>query len=95
MGDSKVSQFDNIYFGISNHIGKLRMAVNGIGWKAAKIEKLHTIKSDEMSRFYWMRSIKQYELSIATKDGNVTRFLNFQRDVININIFFYIIYLFY
>ncbi|CAG8558756.1 1158_t:CDS:10 [Diversispora eburnea] len=80
MGDPKSKQFENIYYGLSNYPGILKLAPSGLGWKTADSENIVTISADEFKKIQWMRVARDYQLKVALKNGSAARFDGFVKD---------------
>ncbi|CAG8825664.1 27142_t:CDS:2, partial [Dentiscutata erythropus] len=82
-------QFENIYYGLSNYPGILKLAPSGLGWKTADSENIVTISADEFKKIQWMRVARDYQLKVALKNGSAARFdgFNFEslREIIRTN----------
>ncbi|CAG8510883.1 4943_t:CDS:10 [Acaulospora morrowiae] len=80
MGEPKSKQFENIYYGLSNYPGILKLAPSGLGWKTADSENIVTISAEEFKRIQWMRVARDYQLKVALKNGSAARFDGFAKD---------------
>ncbi|RHZ65154.1 hypothetical protein Glove_319g134 [Diversispora epigaea] len=80
MGEPKSKQFENIYYGLSNYPGILKLAPSGLGWKTADSENIVTIPADEFKKVQWMRVARDYQLKVALKNGSAARFDGFAKD---------------
>lgn len=90
MSEPRSKQFENIFYGLSNTPGILKLAPSGIGWKTSDSENIVTISAEEFKKMQWMRVARNYQLRIALKNGNAARFDGFNKDVCTI--FFIILY---
>ncbi|CAG8715314.1 6574_t:CDS:10, partial [Racocetra persica] len=80
MGEPKSKQFENIYYGLSNSPGILKLAPSGLGWKTPDSDSIVTISADEFKRAQWMRVARDYQLKVALKNGNAARFDGFPKE---------------
>lgn len=79
----KLLQFDKIYLGTDFSVGKLRLAPSGLGWKSLVEDKILTIESHRIKKFYWLRVARLFELQVLlkdNKDGRMVRFNGFKKD---------------
>ncbi|CAG8681792.1 10725_t:CDS:10 [Funneliformis caledonium] len=81
MGEPRSKQFENIYYGLSNIPGILKLAPSGLGWKTSDAENIVTISAEEFKKMQWMRVARNYQLRIALKNGNAARFDGFNKDM--------------
>ncbi|CAI2187282.1 4599_t:CDS:10 [Funneliformis geosporum] len=79
--DPRSKQFENIYYGLSNTPGILKLAPSGLGWKTSDAENIVTISAEEFKKMQWMRVARNYQLRIALKNGNAARFDGFNKDM--------------
>ncbi|KAF9585802.1 FACT complex subunit [Lunasporangiospora selenospora] len=76
----KVSQFDDIYLGLSPELGLLRLAQSGLGWKAHKGSPIRMVQETDLKKTYWIRAARNYQLKLHLRDGSIVKFDGFQRD---------------
>ncbi|CAB4434320.1 unnamed protein product [Rhizophagus irregularis] len=81
MSEPRSKQFENIFYGLSNTPGILKLAPSGIGWKTSDSENIVTISAEEFKKMQWMRVARNYQLRIALKNGNAARFDGFNKDM--------------
>ncbi|CAG8696474.1 14581_t:CDS:10, partial [Dentiscutata erythropus] len=80
MSEPKSKQFENIYYGLSNSPGILKLAPSGLGWKTPDSESIVTISAEEFKKVQWMRVARDYQLKFALKNGNAARFDGFPKE---------------
>ncbi|CAG8731584.1 2281_t:CDS:2, partial [Dentiscutata heterogama] len=80
MGEPKSKQFENIYYGLSNSPGILKLAPSGLGWKTPDSESIVTISAEEFKKVHWMRVARDYQIKFALKNGNAARFDGFPKE---------------
>ncbi|RIB21363.1 SSrecog-domain-containing protein [Gigaspora rosea] len=80
MGEPKSKQFENIYYGLSNSPGILKLAPSGLGWKTPDSDSIVTISADEFKRVHWIRVARDYQIKFALKNGNAARFDGFPKE---------------
>ncbi|KAG0223573.1 FACT complex subunit [Actinomortierella wolfii] len=76
----KVSQFDEIYLGLSPDLGRLRLATNGLGWKALSGEGIFTVRDTDLKKATWLRAARGFQLRLTLRDGQIVKFDGFARD---------------
>jgi structure-specific recognition protein 1 len=82
---AKHAHFDNIYRGLDNGAGRLRLQEGGLGWKPASAEagsSTFTLEAEKMEAFAWLKVARGYQLRITTKDHDKRKeiFDGFHRD---------------
>ncbi|KAL7751271.1 FACT complex subunit [Sorochytrium milnesiophthora] len=82
MSDSRVPEFDQVVYvnGRNARQGKLRLAVQGVGWKNAETGDIVTVEAKSIKRMTWQRVCRAYQLRIYTEDGQSYKFENLPRD---------------
>lgn len=80
MADRKNLDFDSIHSGLDSTVGRFRLAPNGIGWKGSD-ETTKIIASTDIKKFTWLRAARGHELRITLKDGTISKFDGFKKEV--------------
>lgn len=83
MGDITVTEFENIHFPTATkgeNNGKLRLAAQGIGWKAFNTDEIFTIQVSDIKRVTWLRVARNYSMRVYLKNNQIIKFESFKRD---------------
>ncbi|RPD62657.1 SSrecog-domain-containing protein [Lentinus tigrinus ALCF2SS1-7] len=74
------TQFDRIYHGLSPEVGKFRIAVSGMAWKAEEGEQMVAMQASDIKWAQWIRVARNYQLRIGLKDRSKETFDGFVRE---------------
>lgn len=89
---TEYEQFDNVYRYPLPHVGVLRLAPNGMAWKAKdsqiseELSRVFPVRSDELKKCVWVKATKGYRLKLTCQQGEtqeLVKFDNFQKEDFN------------
>ncbi|QRV77666.1 structure-specific recognition protein 1 [Ceratobasidium sp. AG-Ba] len=63
------TQFDSIYHGTGNLLGKIRFAAVGIAWKALDSEENVMIQAGDIKYCQWLRVARNFQLRVILKEN--------------------------
>ncbi|TBU31771.1 SSrecog-domain-containing protein [Dichomitus squalens] len=74
------TQFDGIYHGLSPEVGKFRIAVSGMAWKAEEGDQMVAMQASDIKWAQWIRVARNYQLRVGLKDRSKETFDGFVRE---------------
>ncbi|KAF8918903.1 hypothetical protein CPB85DRAFT_1279281 [Mucidula mucida] len=74
------TQFDKIYHGINKEVGKFRVAVSGMAWKAVDAEPVVAMGAKDIKWAQWLRVARLYQLRVGLINHRRETFDGFQRE---------------
>ncbi|KAF9468632.1 structure-specific recognition protein-domain-containing protein [Collybia nuda] len=74
------TQFDRIYHGLSNEVGKFRVAASGMAWKGADSEGVTAMAAGDIKWAQWMRVARNFQLRIGLSNHRKEKFDGFMRE---------------
>ncbi|EGN98471.1 hypothetical protein SERLA73DRAFT_109982 [Serpula lacrymans var. lacrymans S7.3] len=74
------TQFDKIYHGIAQEVGKFRVAASGMAWKGEESEGVIALPSGDIKWAQWLRVARNFQLRIDMKDRRRETFDGFARE---------------
>ncbi|KAI0629734.1 structure-specific recognition protein-domain-containing protein [Trametes polyzona] len=74
------TQFDKIYHGLAADVGKFRIAVSGMAWKAEEGSNMVAIQASDIKWAQWIRVARNYQLRVGLKDRSRETFDGFVRE---------------
>lgn len=74
-----ITQFDNVYYDLSEASGRLRLAASGLGWKQRESEGPPvTFAGSDIRSAAWSRTGRGFELRLGLRNGNAVVFDGFE-----------------
>ncbi|KAL0576943.1 FACT complex subunit [Marasmius crinis-equi] len=67
------TQFDRIFHGISQEVGKFRIAASGMAWKGSESEGVTSMAAADIKWAQWIRVARNFQLRVGLKVGNEQR----------------------
>ncbi|KAL1950368.1 hypothetical protein VTO73DRAFT_5492 [Trametes versicolor] len=74
------TQFDKIFHNLAADVGKFRIAVSGMAWKAEEGSDMVAIQSVDIKWAQWIRVARNYQLRVGLKDRTRETFDGFVRE---------------
>ncbi|TFK91854.1 SSrecog-domain-containing protein [Polyporus arcularius HHB13444] len=74
------TQFDKIYHGLAPEVGKFRIAVSGMAWKAEEGEQMVAMQASDIKWAQWIRVARNHQLRVGLKDRSKETFDGFVRE---------------
>ncbi|KZT28330.1 SSrecog-domain-containing protein [Neolentinus lepideus HHB14362 ss-1] len=74
------TQFDHIYHGLNPNVGKFRVAVSGMAWRAEEIDTTVAISGPDIKWAQWLRVARNFQLRVGLKDRKRETFDGFMRE---------------
>ncbi|KAI0712476.1 SSrecog-domain-containing protein [Earliella scabrosa] len=74
------TQFDGVYHNLSTDVGKFRIAVSGMAWKAEEGDKMVAMQASDIKWAQWIRVARNYQLRVGLKDRSRETFDGFVRE---------------
>ncbi|KAI0763583.1 structure-specific recognition protein-domain-containing protein [Trametes elegans] len=74
------TQFDKIFHGLNPDVGKFRIALSGMAWKAEEGSDMVAMQAADIKWAQWIRVARNYQLRVGLKDRSKETFDGFVRE---------------